>query len=282
MIPLHHDGLSRPLENPRLRVLSLGAGVQSTTLALMAARGDLGPMPDCAIFADTCSEPSSVYRHLEWLTGVLPFPVHVVSAGSLRDQIVFGPKKDGRPPMFIVGDDGRVGLTNRQCTQDFKIIPIGRKVRELIGLKPGARGPKVPVVEQWIGISTDEIIRLKRSRFSYIHMRHPLIEARMSREGCLKWLADRQYPLPPKSACTFCPFHSDAMWRAMKADDPESFAAAVLVDNALRSGGIVRKGIPFLHRSCQPLSAIDFSNAQDRGQSDIFGFENECEGMCGV
>lgn len=33
----------------RLRVLSLGAGVQSTTLALMAARGEIGPMPDCAI-----------------------------------------------------------------------------------------------------------------------------------------------------------------------------------------------------------------------------------------
>ena len=31
----------------RLRVLSLFAEVQSTTLALMAAHGILGPMPDC-------------------------------------------------------------------------------------------------------------------------------------------------------------------------------------------------------------------------------------------
>lgn len=37
----------------RLRALSLGAGVQSTTMALMAAHGEIGPMPDCAIFADT-------------------------------------------------------------------------------------------------------------------------------------------------------------------------------------------------------------------------------------
>jgi hypothetical protein len=35
-----------------LRVLSLGAGVQSTTLALMAAEGKL-PGLDAAIFADT-------------------------------------------------------------------------------------------------------------------------------------------------------------------------------------------------------------------------------------
>ena len=67
----------------RLRVLSLGAGVQSTTLALMAAHGEIGPMPDCAIFADTGWEPKAVYEHLAWLgsLNVLPFPIHIVSAG---------------------------------------------------------------------------------------------------------------------------------------------------------------------------------------------------------
>lgn len=62
----------------RLRALSLGAGVQSTTIALLAAHGEIGPMPDCAIFADTGWEPRAVYDHLEWLMSgnVLPFPVH--------------------------------------------------------------------------------------------------------------------------------------------------------------------------------------------------------------
>ena len=74
----------------RLRTLSLGAGVQSTTLALMAAHGEIGPMPDCAIFADTGWEPGAVYEHLRWLMSpnVLPFPVHVVSAGNIRDEIL--------------------------------------------------------------------------------------------------------------------------------------------------------------------------------------------------
>lgn len=50
-------------------ILSLGAGVQSSTLALMAARGEVPGFPklDCAIFADTQDEPASVYRWLEWL-----------------------------------------------------------------------------------------------------------------------------------------------------------------------------------------------------------------------
>ena len=49
-----------------LTILSLGAGVQSTCLALMAAKGEVTPMPDAAIFADT-HEPKEVYEHLDWL-----------------------------------------------------------------------------------------------------------------------------------------------------------------------------------------------------------------------
>ena len=76
----------------RLRVLSLGAGVQSTTLALMAAHGEIGPMPDCAIFADTGWEPNAVYEHLAWLgsPNVLPFPIHIVSAGDIWRRLAAG------------------------------------------------------------------------------------------------------------------------------------------------------------------------------------------------
>jgi hypothetical protein len=52
-----------------LRVISLGAGVQSTTMALMAAHGELTPTPDFAVFADTGNEPAAVYEHLKWLRG---------------------------------------------------------------------------------------------------------------------------------------------------------------------------------------------------------------------
>ena len=72
----------------KLRCLSLGTGVQSTTMALMAARGELTPMPDIAIFADTGWEPAAVYDHLDWLRSgeVLPFPVEIVKKSNLRDD----------------------------------------------------------------------------------------------------------------------------------------------------------------------------------------------------
>lgn len=295
-IQLHHDGLSRPLEAPRLRVLNLGAGVQSTTLALMAARGEI-ERPDCAIFADTQSEPGAVYRHLDWLEAQLPFPVYRITKGSLRQQLADAAAgrraAHDRPPLFVRNAaTGQIGFTKRQCTRDYKILPIRAKVRELLGLRRGQqighflglkRGEPVPLlVEQWIGISTDEIERLKVSDVPYIQLRHPLIEARMSRRDCERWLMERQYPVPPKSACTFCSYRDNAGWAAMRVSDPAAFEDACQVDEGLRVNGRHRnmRAEMFLHRSLKPLREVDFAAPDLDGFR--FDFRNECEGMCGV
>jgi hypothetical protein len=268
-----------------LRVLSLGAGVQSTTLALMAAHHEIEP-PDCAIFADTQSEPVAVYEHLRWLMspGVLPFPVHVVSAGSLFADLFDprgGPRAGAKPPFFAKNDDGGAGPLKRQCTRYYKVEPIRKKVRELLGLAPGQRGPKTPAVEQLIGISTDEAMRIKPSRDRYIANRWPLIEMRMSRWDCLQWLARGGFKKPAKSACTFCPYHDNATWREMRGTAPADWQQAVAVDAHIRhSMPRVRKGQVFVHRSLKPLEEVDLRNDYERGQPDLFG--NECEGMCGV
>src|SRR5258706_9144198 len=72
--------------NEPIHIISLGAGVQSSTMALMAAAGEITPMPKCAIFADTQDEPASVYRWLDWLGKELPFPVYRVTAGKLSER----------------------------------------------------------------------------------------------------------------------------------------------------------------------------------------------------
>jgi hypothetical protein len=296
----------------RLRVLSLGAGVQSTTLALLAAHGEVGPMPDCAVFADTGWEPSAVYDHLKWLMSgnVLPFPVHIVSAGNIREQLTAAGKgtrwasipaftrtvtpAGAEIPILDEDEDGElieigrrrtatetvsIGMIRRQCTTEFKIVPIRRKVRELAGLTR-KRSPGFPVVEQWIGISTDEIIRAKPSFEAWQIKRFPLIEKRMSRRDCLAWLRRHGYPIPPKSACIGCPFHDNARWRHIRDHDANAWADAVDVDRSLRSGLRGIRGEVFLHRSCVPLEDADLSTDADRGQLDLW--PNECEGVCGV
>lgn len=264
-----------------IRILSLGAGVQSTTLALMAARGEFGNMPDCAIFADTGAEPGPTYDYLRWLeTGAkLPFPIHIVSAGNLRDDMLNSINSTGHKfasiPFFTLYK-GKAGMGRRQCTKEYKLTPIRRKARELV------RKPTPGAVEMWIGISTDEAIRMKPSMVKYIVNRWPLIEKRMSRADCLAWLTSNGYPTPPKSACTFCPYRSDEGWIRMKSDDPASFDDAVQVDRALREGtiGTRMRAELFIHKSMKPLGEVDFRTDAELGQADLFG--NDCEGMCGV
>ena len=114
----------------QLTIISLGAGVQSTTMALMAAHGEIMPMPDCAIFADTQWEPKGVYEHLDWLTSdnVLPFPVHTVTAGNLRDDVMSRSNTTGgrfsAVPWFIKNPDGTQGMGRRQCTKEYKLRPV--------------------------------------------------------------------------------------------------------------------------------------------------------------
>ncbi len=59
---------------PSLTVISLGGGVQSSVMALMANEKEFGRLPDCAIFADTRWEPPSIYEHLTWPRDRLSFP----------------------------------------------------------------------------------------------------------------------------------------------------------------------------------------------------------------
>jgi 3''-phosphoadenosine 5''-phosphosulfate sulfotransferase (PAPS reductase)/FAD synthetase and related enzymes len=243
---------------PLLRVLSLGAGVQSTTLALMAAHGEI-EAPDCAIFADTGWEPAEVYEHLDRIEPLLPFPVHRVNAGDIRDSIATGRYEP--IPWHVPGGMGR-----RQCTKQYKIYPIRRKVRELLGGKTPRDG-----CEMWIGISRDEAHRMKPASVAYIHNRWPLIERDMTRQECRRKLASFG-TTAPRSACCGCPFLSDADWR-LRRHQPE-WAATVALSHRLAATG------QYMHRSLKPLDQVDLSTAAERGQGDLFG--NECEGVCGV
>ncbi len=169
-------------------------------------------------------------------------------------------------------------MIRRQCTGDYKIVPIRRKVRELLGIA-GRRSPKTPVAEQWIGISIDEALRMKPSFEGWQVNRWPLIEQRMTRADCLRWLARHGYPRPPKSSCIGCPFHSDTQWRRIRDDDSAGWRQAVEVDRAIRRGLRGMRGEVFLHRSATPLELADL-DTETRGQLDLW--PNECEGMCGI
>lgn len=265
--------------------LSLGAGVQSSTLALMAAAGEVEPMPEAAIFADTQDEPAAVYEWLDWLETRLPFPVHRVSRGRLSEAALT-PHTSAKGitypkvslPYFTIDGDGNKGMVvQRKCTYEYKIKPITQALRKIAGIK---RGEKEVRVCQWIGISLDEWERMKPSRDPWIVCRWPLVDLRMTRAACSEWLRRHGYPDPPKSACKQCPFRDNAGWRRMKRDDPAGFAWAVEYDRQVRDFGGKVKHRSYLHSSCVPLDQVDLRNDTDKGQ--LLLWQDECTGMCGV
>ena len=278
-----------------LRVLSLGAGVQSSTLALMIEHGELPPI-DAAIFADVKGEPKKVYEWLEYLkTKITSYPIHIVSWRDLKQDILDAAKGEYKAftaPFYTKNTvTGKKGLLRRQCTADYKIKPVIQEIRRLLGLKKGEKRKAGTQVDLLMGISKDEIVRMRKNQLNYINNVYPLVDKNMTRKDCIEWMEDNFYPTPPRSACTFCPYHSNEEWIRIKKENPNEWKEVVEMDRAIRSqerfkeknkGSASLKDEIFLHRSCKPIDEIDFENEKNKNQLDFeFGMENECEGMCG-
>jgi hypothetical protein len=270
--------------------------VQSTALLILAARGRLDRL-DGAIFANTGWEPRAIYDHLDRLEREVAepagIPIYRVSAGHIRDDALDPKHRFASMPLYVRNPDGSGGMGRRQCTSEYKLKPIKRKVRELLGAPPRKDG--VPgrvkrgrVAETWVGISTDEAHRAldTKTNAQYELARWPLLELGLSRTDCQAINAAAGFPGTPKSACIGCPFHGNAQWRMMRDSDPESWEEAVQFDMDIRHGsaranaqGQLLRGENFLHRSRVPLGLApidhvtrhEWSSAQGDLVADLSG-----------
>lgn len=279
------------------RALSLGAGVQSSVLALLFARSDPRLVehgytkPDTAIFADTGWEPDYVYRHLDWIEEQLPYSLIRVSAGDIKANLRKGRTASGHRfvdvPLFTVAEDGKKGMLRRQCTNHYKITPIYRRIRKLAGGQRGRPFPKGRYAEMWLGITLDEATRMKPSREPWVEHRWPLVDLGMTRQDCIEWF-NTHYPgrFLPRSACVICPYRSDEHWLELKQSEPDSYEEAVKFDRWLRHStkNPVRElldGRPYLHAARRPLESV-IAEYEAAGHDESNSFEEECEGLCGV
>lgn len=271
-------------------VLNLGGGVQSSTIAEQIAEGDW-PTPDAAIFADTGDELQDTYYQIEYLFGRLRgvgVECHIVSIGNIIEDATNGGRFVAMP--LYTNRNGKRGIMRRQCTREYKITPIERKTRELLLEKDWAlvasdgsiRVKNGTIIERWLGISTDEVQRMNRDPRQYTRNRWPLIEQRMSREDCVKYLLKRGLPLPTRSACRVCPYHSKSYWRWLRDERPEDWEHVVEFDKFLRSDdpnnriGATADGELYLHSDCVPLDQLVLTD-QINEQLRIFDDE---ETMC--
>jgi hypothetical protein len=249
-----------------LHVLNVSGGVQSSTLAYMAVEGD-GPLPDVAVFADTRWEYQRTYAQVEYvedLLGTIGVPLIRTDVGSVPERVIEQPTRHFvTMPAWTLTPDGRAGKMREVCTVDYKVRPIRRAVRALME----QRGLKRVV--QYLGVSWEERRRVRPSDVRFVDLVYPLVDARIDRDGCLAYARDHGYQEPAQSSCVGCPLHTNETWQWLKENEPENWADAVRVDEAIRHGG--GRGTPlageaFLHRSRVPLAEADLRTPEQRGQ----------------
>ena len=186
-----------------MKVISLGLGVQSTALYMMSSLGRI-PRADYAIFADLGAESDKTYEVLEYLKDWSKYnngiPIEITKEKNLLKDILNQTNSTGQKFASIPAFSESGGMVRRQCTSEYKIQPVVKKIRELHKLKFRQRMPKTEV---WLGISMDEIQRMKISQLPRIDYYYPLIEERMSRGDCYRFFKEKNFPIPDKSSCIF-------------------------------------------------------------------------------
>lgn len=293
-----------------LRVLSYGGGTQSAALALMSAAGDL-PRLDCVIFADTQGELPETYAYAEYVKGILEragIEFRTITSGSLEAALLSPVRTmhNPTPPAHVLNPDGSKGRIGAyRCSYDYKRRIIQQEVKRLCG---GRGDWKRTTVEQWIGFSVDETMRMRAEdecRCAHPYRRHergqtcgapkckceafsrwrinrwPLVELGFRRGDTIRWFGEHGHPTPPRSACWFCPNGGDARWRELREKHPDLWDRACTLDEHIRVGAAFNArgnepfaGKMFLHGSLIPLRIADVRSKAERaseaGQDSLF------------
>jgi len=247
---------------PKLKIISLGAGLQSTVLYYMSSMGIIDKV-DYAVFADTGAEEPYTYRNIEylqnWQKNNNGIPLIICNKENLNADLLSWFLSTGQRfasvPFF--SNKGKSQLP-RQCTSEYKIKQVDKKIRELLSLKKFQRNKQTEIM---IGFTIDEMQRMNIAKEKWKKHSYPFLELKMTRQDCSNWLIKNNLLVPGKSSCYFCPYKSDAHWIETKKNNPKVFKQAVEIDKAIRDSS--KRGIKdkiYLHRDCKPLDEVKFKN----------------------
>ncbi|ASU34376.1 hypothetical protein [Mucilaginibacter xinganensis] len=281
-----------------LDVASIGFGVQSSTILLLAAN-DIIERPDYSVFVDLKRESIEVYDYIEYFKPYLRergIEVQTYSTVDILDHVLNYETNDrtsGIPLWFIAPSTGKVTGLNRQCTFDFKIASVEKTIRQRLG----QRQLKRHSIRVWQGISTDELGRCKALYTGKFRINHyPLIDiyanitapgnrwVNYSRFNCIEAFKKAGLKTPPKSSCIFCPFHDILYWIHLRDTQPAEFELCCQLDEAIRNYKDLEYGPFYLLKWCIPLRDADLDKLAYKkfGNDAKFDFEGCNSGFCFV
>lgn len=229
-------------------IWAYGGGVQSVAILVLIAQGKL-PKPELAIMANTSREKTSTWRyHKQYVEPImeeigLPFEI---AGHELATVDLYGHNGDLLLPVFT-----RTGKLPAFCSNEWKKMVIRRALRQL------GYGPRNPV-RQWLGMSLDEVHRLRQSDKKWIENYYPLcFDVKKRKHECILEIERFGLPKPQSSSCWMCPNMDNCEWMYIQQEDPPDFKKAVEMDYQIREAD--NQGGVFLHRSRKPLDEADLT-----------------------
>lgn len=200
-----------------MQICSYGGGVQSTSLLVMAAQGEITCKTFLFANVGEDSEYPGTLRYLR--EQAMPYAAaHGIDLIEVRRPgltILQYIKRPGNKAETIPVRLANGMPVSRICTTKWKIEVIARWLRQ-----HGATKDDPAIVN--MGISLDELERMRsHSGYSHYTIAYPLIERRKTRQDCRNIISRAGLPIPPKSSCWFCPFHTIARRREMAEKEPE-------------------------------------------------------------
>lgn len=262
-----------------IEAVAFGSGVQSMALLVLAAQdliphrlfifanvGDDSEHPATLAYLHEHAMPYAVANGIElvvvqktWKRGDRAGSVETLRSRLDRGRTAIPVRRSaGGPPM------------SRSCTADFKTRPIAAELK-----RRGATVDNPASVA--LGISTDEIERAKPGidPMEPTQVRtYPLLDLGLRRVDCMRIIADSGLPVPPKSSCFFCPFHSDEAWRLLRAETPDLFTEAEKIEAHLSTSSSDGRPV-YLTRHGVPLGEV-----VDGSQGTFDGMDGCDSGWC--
>jgi hypothetical protein len=230
-----------------VKILSCGAGMQSTALALMScenkSKGNIHPLVpiyDAIIFCDLGKEPPWVYDQVKFIMNAcdaVGIPFYILDTHLYDDYVDnFGKNRVVSIPFWTVDEDGKKGKMMRNCTLDYKINAIQKFVKhELLGYKKYERikPHDIKAHEMHIGFSVEEKSRCSENPHKMFVNKFPLIELQHERKHNFAYIKDVWGLETKASACNICPFHRNYFFKHLKENHPKEYQEVIKLDHIL-------------------------------------------------
>jgi hypothetical protein len=263
-----------------IRAFSFGGGQQSVAALVLAAQkridfrlflfanvGKDSEQPETLRYFEEYAKPYAAEHGIELVE------LHRVGRsgprrGETRTLLADLERPDSKSIGIPVHLDGG-GPGTRQCTERFKIKVVADELAAR-----GATEDQPAIVG--IGISLDEIHRANnRTRIPHERVVYPLLELGLRRTDCQRIITAAGLPIPPKSACWFCPMKRPSEWHELRRTQPDLFDRAcaledTLVDRRRRLG----KDPAYLTGLGRPLRQAIPAGV------DVLPFDDDGDGAC--